>query len=166
MALQNDCGLCGLWVSLFLAVNLPHPPWCCCPHAAHHPIWDGDCALFRSASAPTDSAVCGVSTVVESCEQRYKNNNILMLKQKLQMEQFDSHTHTHTYSDTHGAHLELKWTLGQPQKRKFVVWICSVSVCGCKMSNAEDIEISRPRVWIKLPPPSSCFPYYTSFYTL
>lgn len=64
-----------------------------------------------------------------------------------------THTHTHTYSDTHGGHLELKWTLGQPQKRKFVVWICSVSVCGCKMSNAEDIEISRPRVWIKLPPP-------------
>lgn len=91
---------CGLWVSLFLAANLPHPPWCCCPHAALHPIWDGDCALFRSASAPTDSAVCAVSTVVESCEQRYKNN-ILMLKQKLQMEQFDSHTQTHTRKHRH-----------------------------------------------------------------
>lgn len=150
MALQDDCGLC---VSLFLTANLPHPPWCCCPHAALHPIWDGDCALFRSASAPTDSAVCGVSTVVESCEQRYKNN-ILMLKQKLQMEQFDSHTQKQTRKHRHTWRaLRAKMDLGAtPETEIRCVGICSVSVRGCKMSNAEDIEISRPRVWLKLPP--------------
>lgn len=53
-----------------------------------------------------------------------------MLKQKLQMEQFDSHTHSHTRS--RGRHLELKWSFRQTRVEE---------IRRGKLSNSEHIEI-------------------------